>query len=514
MKINSWFTLVEILVSITISSIIMLWVSVFIVSGMNNIILQKDILSRWSSGAEIFNNLEKIFQNGVVILKSTWELKIRSAYYTMWDPVYYHIETEKKDYMCKNWDIQELDFLQISNYNPYLIEDSKYTINYIDQNLYDISWNKVLWTNVFSDKFKYWWTGDEIWLNNISGITKYNSYRFIADSGNSRIFYIDNNNKVYPYLWISDGIYAPTGIYYSQEAGALYILNNFWSEIIKVSSNWHSIPNTLEINDKISKNTGTFNKMQIKIKDTKQDDALRFTWPDYELDQIIFDTNFETQQILDELDNIDSVDKQDNVITYTFSKNQLLNKWDDIDIKISNFKWVYLAPVNRSRYIEISFWNGSNKVYETLKYFWTNWDKNILNKDLVEMTKIESDKLSRKGRFWTSINVSPNSLWWYIIDVKDLVNNKWVKINESGWLAWWSWSGWVVDDEDDISGISISRENWNYYNYDLVVKDFIIDKDDDENILNIKIEYYQNYDCIDENNNIVRTVLFKKDLSN
>jgi hypothetical protein len=43
------------------------------------------------------------------------------------------------------------------------------------------------------------------------------------------------------------------------------------------------------------------------------------------------------------------------------------------------------------------------------------------------------------------------------------------------------------------------------------IKDLNIERNG--NLLNIKIEYYKNFSCIDETQNIIKTILFKKTLS-
>lgn len=313
-KEQKWFTLVELMVGITISSLLMIGVSVLVSNGIQNITGQREIIKNSKSENNFYLDIiQKINAGEKNQFKKTGSgflMKQKKDFSKGW---FSYIGTKYlTGAYCTSTgsDFQNLNHVIIKDFIPFEWEGSNYfndiaynnswVITYYNQAKVEISWTMYTWsliwpTWVFSTGsntyivdtkghtvYKYdsstwaiiigkWVPGkskiDSLWtnalnvyLNNPTGIAEASGGIFIADALNDRILrYETSSQKVYEYLSKKDWLSEPTGLYYDSGANKLYISNAWKWEVLVVSatgnfSNTYNIsftPNTWSTIDNI-----------------------------------------------------------------------------------------------------------------------------------------------------------------------------------------------------------------------------------------------------------------------
>lgn len=462
------FTLIEILVWVSISIIVMLWVGVFVTSGMKNITLQKTMLQQDDEYISLFEDLGDIFLRNFEILfsSSSGILVKRDFNFGKW--LLYDIGVKTMTWECENDENIQTKYLQITNYNPFFISESEYSGSSLQHQIFSggqvIIWNKL---GKYGETFVSWWSGTGIFLNNPAGITQGEGKVFVSDSGNNRILYL-SGGRMYSLLDYIHGMYMPTGILYDDNK--LFILNSWRKELLQLSSTWGSIQ-PINITFTPSNNISDVKKLQIKVLDNFQimglysTGSFSFSWFSIDDEDTVFSSN--TQ------------------IIYTFTGIQNLYSWTTYNIEIPTFTgsfWWY-----GSYYVELSLLNSSNgKIYEKYLPYTVHSDNDIT-------TLQDNTFMSLTG--WLNWFFSDISLSGSHLVLKDYLSGTFLELSKTGDFIW-------------TGTITIPEFEKNIKKYDIKIRDIEITKA--WKILTFKIEYYKHFSCLNEDENIVRTFLLKK----
>lgn len=293
------FTLVELIVWITISMLLMFSVSMFVSNGIKNITNQKSSLENdiktkdfTKSLYDSLNSIDKTFA-----YKIWWNdevlLKVNKLYDKGWFLYIWSGNLDK--YYCDSWSESDItnhlitknfipfewkwgDIFNWKSYDNWTIITNMFswTINsynnlvwptdmidnwwvwYVSDTLghsiyrfnYPALTNfiKIVWKDVFWDEFSDWSIWTWVFLNNPTGLsyaTIWSTwYLFISDTLNDRVLYLNlNTNKIYKLLWREEWLKEPTGIYYDNTDKTLYIANSWKKQILVYSSSWSFVSN-------------------------------------------------------------------------------------------------------------------------------------------------------------------------------------------------------------------------------------------------------------------------------
>jgi len=515
LKNKKWFTFAELVVSIWISLILMLGVGVFITSWLKNITSQKKILD---SSSEISSFYEKISQNFNWDFKFlTWSsngLFLKNSFF-YWNWNFTVIKSSSFTWDCLIWDNLTWSYLVDYNFTPFegingdlfwsgiIYDDSELKVNFFSNDL-DYNWIKnknffesitwiakdwdnyyvadskkhwvykipkldfskepeiIIWKWVYWDFYKSWANWLDVYLNNPTWLEIIWNILFVSDTGNNRILeYNLSNKKINIFMDYKNWLHNPTWIFHDRVNNVFYISNSWKWEIYEI---------LLE------------SKQPLKLN-------LSFDIPNPKF-------NVNNLTITPSLWNINS--------SYLISDFKLTNNWSDIWVLTWEILWSWLKLSFNDTNIDVWKLNieidnlkftWSWSVYfkldfnwETLYSYWfTSWDGSIFTKN---------DNVLRV------INWFSYPTWIYSPDNSLIYVNDFIA-RKSLLVKW--------------HGISKNLENINldYFNFiksNIRIKDFLFNYDNLRNFLNIKINYYKTFDCIDSTKNVEWTVLVKKNL--
>ncbi|MFK7779922.1 MAG: hypothetical protein QM490_02140, partial [Candidatus Gracilibacteria bacterium] len=284
------FSLIELIVGITISMILMVSVGVFISSGMQNIFMQQKVLENTDNFTYFAGNLNTNFnllQSGSFAPKTTGSGILFKKGQNFGEGGFTYIGTEILNgvYCEPDSEDTKTNSVYIKNFIPFeeqgedIFDDAKggftgtltskkinvsginYTSYQKEHVIKDDSDNIVVGKGIFGYKFTEGAAGTDIYLNSPTGLAQGGTNLFISDTLNNRILYLDNSNKIHLLLDESDGLNEPTGLYYTDDT--LYIANSGNGEILKYSSK--SNDKKLNINFKINQSINNLKKIEIEI---------------------------------------------------------------------------------------------------------------------------------------------------------------------------------------------------------------------------------------------------------
>ena len=289
MKKTSAFTLVELVVVITISLLLMTSVGIFVSSGMQNILNQQKVLKNTGDFSSFIRNLYSHFEPastpGFNPQVTTDGIIIRRWLY-FWDGWFSYVWTTSSPiswgdgiYCLSGSEDVNTNHIFTKSFIPYeeigedifsnfdntlnseIVSTDTYTSDYKNHTISkgdDI----IIWKWVFWDAFTNGETGTGIYLNNPTWIALIGTTLFLSDTLNNRILYYNTSTKeVFQLLDEKDGLNEPTGLYYDN--GTLYISNSGKWEILEYSSKTGS--KELDINFELSKNINNLKKIEIEF---------------------------------------------------------------------------------------------------------------------------------------------------------------------------------------------------------------------------------------------------------
>lgn len=472
-KNNSAFTLIEILVWVSISVTIMISVWVFVTSGIKNITLQKSILNQESEYIGLFDNLNEIFSNNFDIVSSsnTWFV-VKTEGFKLWKPQVYDFSIKTFTWACENDATIETKYLELKNYNPFTLLSGAFSGSYLQHEIYRVGLWKIAGKWFFWDNFVNEMTSSAAFLNNPGGIShSWASFAFISDTGNNKVLYY-LWGKLYSLFDIGHWLYQPTGLLYN--AWELFILNSGNKELWKVSSKaW--VPHAIDITWKVV-NPISFNKISFQVSNN-----FNIAWS-YSTGSFIFDWFSASPS--------DDVVSSSSQIVYSFSWSKNLSAWNTYGIKIPTFTGNFSSFW--ASYLDVIFYEGNNQVYQQLFPYAIHGDNNLLTSS---DNDVKVFTWGLKDGYYSEISLQGSNLL-----LKDYINKKQLVLSQNGAFVSSGSLSWTSSFETSSKL------------YDMKMKDMQISHSGW--VFTLKMNYYKNFDCYNPDENIVKTFLFKKAIPN
>lgn len=254
------FTLIEMIVAITLSMVLMVSVGSFVGNGISSITKQKKILDNSDSFMQFFWDIKTSFtlwdtQTPYQLTDSGSIFKVGQRY-DSWGFAYLGSIQKNNFYCGSGSEIPTTNHLFLTSFIPFeengenIISDfastlsskqvtfawETYTTYQKDHQLRDNSGNIVLGKAVFWNKIVENQPGTNTYLNTPTGIATDGNYLFVSDTGNNRILALDSSLNVTTLLDKNDGLSEPTGLFYDTTENILYIANSAPWEILAYSA--------------------------------------------------------------------------------------------------------------------------------------------------------------------------------------------------------------------------------------------------------------------------------------
>lgn len=474
------FSLIELIVWITISMMLMVSIWVFVSSWMKNIFLQQKNQELASNLNDFSVNIYETFSN----IENSWSLHLTNSWVIFkrnrvfsngWFT--YVWSSEINNYFCNdvNSEDTKTNHIFIKNFIPFfenleninsntiftwsVIHNWNTYISYQKENKITISsWSTIIWRWIFWDNFKDWDLGTDIYLNWPTWMASDLNKLYFSDTLNNRILYL-SWTTIHKLLDEKDWIEEPTWLYYNSVNKALYIANSALWEIWKITSeNISTFPNkTLSFSWITENNIDTIYLEFYKDKTPHNITSLTINTSSFNNDT-------------DDIKNYNN-----NTFSYSFmnwatidNKNFIWTNTYNIDISNLNSllnTWIYT--------IKLIIWNSEKEFY-----YFTNWDDKIYTM---------SDNKIEIVRNWLDY---PSGIWW----------NPWTNLFPNNW-------NFNIFDSNSISNLNPDIK------YDNILKNPInnLDISKNGNLLNIILKHYRNYNCynLDENREKISTFLSK-----
>lgn len=521
------FTLAEIVVSVSVSLILMLWVGTFITSWLKNITSQKKILDSTSQISWLYEDIQWVFSGDVKLFTwaLNWDILVKNSYiYWMWN---FNIlakrdfDSECVDMYSNSWVFLTWSYLVNYNFTPfewiwgdifssdwYLYSSWSLKVKFYDNSLeYNsqiLSWffENISWvyennTDIFiSDSKKHWvyqipkswfsaslipvkivWsniygydsdlpkTWNQTYLNNPSGLAIVWDNLFISDSGNNRIVYYNLTSKeLNLFLDKNDWIYTPTWLFYDSVDKKFYISNSWRGGVYEISINW-TFPSSLNLKYDTKWNT--------------------YSWVDKLILEPIWNWNV-TWSYSSWSFNFDN---WLNIPVLTWSLNSWKFELEFWTTDLNTQNWtVDIIPFSYSWswnvYFKIDFLSWWSSAWTIYAWWFVVWDGDLLTKD---------DNILK---IYDTYNYPT---WIFKESWKICVNDFWLRKKRC--------FGWSVENltDYDFSRFNFSKSYLRLKDYKTFVNTDVWVKS-----LNMKINYYKSYDCNDSNQNVESTMIYKK----
>ncbi len=497
------FTLVELIVGITISMFLMLSVSIFVTDWMKNITNQKVSLESDLEIKEftkdLYENLDAINKDYAKGTDSGVLFKVNKNYDRWWFS--YIWETSLDKHYCASWsDSEQTHHIIIKNFIPFewqwgdifawksfsagtiTTNMFSWTINSSTWNLYwptdvafswttwyvsdtlwnsvysfdksNISWtiSKIAWKEVFWDEFSDWSLGTGVFLNNPTGLSYasiwWNWFLFISDTLNDRILYLNlSNNKIYKLIWREEWLKEPTWIYYDDTEKTLYIANSGKKEILSYSSSW-SFVDSVNLNFTPKKDITNVNKLEFSFLFASGANNPTLTSPTSTWN-IVFTSSMQNEDFL------------------TWSANKLLYYFSDYSNLVDNnyscsFDWYFLSW-GIDTPLKISWWNGSTwSLYSWNLYKTFTWwvDNQISVKNIWPLANFSNTwAYYIKLDFLSWSTLQQTNYFPYFSKWDDNVFTKWDNIIKV--LTWWLWyPTWIYASWSDLVYNDFTKREW------------------------------------------------------
>lgn len=472
MKRNSFaFTLIEILVWVSISIIIMISVGVFVTSGIKNITIQKSILNQENEYISLFEDLTEIFDTQFDIISfSQTGFLVKTEGFKFGKPLLYDFSLQAFTWECLNDVSKPTKYLQLKNYNPFFPSSWPFTGSYLKHEVYR-SWVKVVWKGVFWENFQELALGKDILLNNPGWVShSWANFSFFSDTGNNRVMYY-SWAKVSSILDFEKWLYQPTWLLYN--SWDLFVLNSGKNELLKISSKTATIQ-PVNISQTIEKDI-TFDTISLAVWDnfsisgTYNTGSFLFSW-------VSTGTG-------------DSVSLTGNVLSYIFGAGQNIFSGTTISLQVPGFTWVF--NLYGASYLDIQFSLAGTEVYQKILPYAIHSDNNLLTP---RDNNIQILTEALPGYF-TDISATGANL-----SLKDYIQKRQLILTKTGAFVSSGALVWTIPFETTMK------------KYDMKIKDMQVSHS--WWLFTLKIDYYKNFNCENEDENRVKTFLFKKTLSN
>ncbi len=454
------FTLIEILIAVTISTLLMVSVMVFIWSSLKSNTKSQKILVSLNSNSDfeqkLLDMVNTISWSWVMMswsLFSNYGNSIFLSTSNPWSPIAFIWIKTSTGYCdaywtsaTQTWTVQKLILKELLPANSHQTS-WWYSIDWGNSSVIQ-GWIRVIWTwNAWDSITQNTPLATE--LSSPNAIFYSSWFLYIADSGNNRILAYDTLLKKIDVVADStNGIYSPTDIYLT--GSKLYVANSWKWNIITLKDGSAASGNNPVFNFKLTRN---LNVDGIQIE---------FDW----ISNVISPINASDFSFSWITSNLwDSVLTW-TTLTYSFTWWRNLNKNVSYWIGINNLGTLPTLNWNYSARMDFMFsWSS---IYSEYLPYYSIWDSSIYHSTWNTLEVLTG---------WLNY---PNNITWPL---------SWDD-NITDWNSMLS-SGNSRDTESKlpISGLDYSVNNW---------------------ILTIKYTYYKHYDCLNWNHILKERVLKRK----
>ncbi|MDD3144900.1 MAG: prepilin-type N-terminal cleavage/methylation domain-containing protein [Candidatus Gracilibacteria bacterium] len=477
-KIKRAFSLIELIVGITISMILMVSIGVFVSSGMQNIFLQQKSLTNASDlndfASDIYETLGSIENSGSLSFTSSGVIFKRQNIFDKGGFTYIGSET-LNGYYCDdvNSEDTKTKHIFIKNFIPFFeIGEDITTNNYLTGsvnhkgNIYisyqkehkvtDNLGNTIIGRGIFGDKFEEGSSATGIYLNSPTGIASDGEMLYVSDTLNNRILYLSGSN-IYSLLDESDGLNEPTGLYFDIAGKVLYIANSGNGEILKFSSESVIVPNKIFTFSGVTENN--IETIYINFFNNNIN---------YNINSLDINTSFNNDEASDEKAF------NNNIFSYGFMSGAIHEPVNFVGTNTYTIGLSNLIDFSTPGNYTIKLIIGSS---EKEFYYFTQGDGKIYTKTDNKLEIVRSG-LDYPNGIWGNpgTNISPN-------------NSNFKEFNSS------------------IGNLNIDTKN------DIILNNPIdnLDISKNGNLLNLILKHYRNYNCfnLDENKEKINTFLSK-----
>lgn len=531
-----WFTLVELVVGITISMLLMVSVGIFVSTWMSNITLQTKILDDNEKNSYDFLYLSKTLNYSKWQISSiwtaTWLLLRQNKYFDKWWFSYIWVWEFDKKY-CESWVISKTNHLFVNNFIPYeeIGEDininfsetlNSDSTNYISDILNHQITRKstsevVVWKDLFWDKFTEWSFWTWVFLNSPTWLVEVEWKLIFSDTLNDRILYL-SGSLVYKLLDEKNWLEEPTWLAYDDLNKILYIANSGAWEILKFSSNSFSINPNLNIVFRPDTAITNINKIKIEILNnsnifTNPDNESDFTFTnipkkandfvntDNQKINYYFIDSYDSENVqwdCDWTNNGIIINVSDNIINCISSWTwRLANYWTNFFSSLSDYTIDIsgINPIlsdNKNYYVKLNLLNNNTILDEKYFPYFTQWDDDIFT---LEDNTLET--LAININYPTGISIS----WWNLL-FNEFETREQKRVNISNWN---------ISNSSNLT--AFSNNTFEDYNKNFIFSNPIKKLEIDSNwgLLSLKMKYYKYLNCFSPEEQIERTFLIKKD---
>lgn len=299
MKKTSAFTLVELIVGVTISMVLMVSVWVILSSWVQNILKQEKIISHsqnfWESLENIYQNFENVENKYIFSSDDSILFESKNYFQKIWF-AYLWLINQSDSYCPADWEISDTKHLSWNFFFPYEeiwedflddfwdIQDAQawnYRVDTLSHQVYE-NGNLIVWKNNFGYELQQWWNPLETGLNNPTGIVEAEGGFFLSDTWNHRVlFYKDD--KIYLIADRLDGLEQPSWLAYS--GSTLYIANSGKWEILTFWAKKYTSNPALELDFSPDRDYGSINRFEISFTGASFTPDNSFTKNDFSFDE-------------------------------------------------------------------------------------------------------------------------------------------------------------------------------------------------------------------------------------
>ena len=538
----------------------MLWVSVFVSSGMKNIADEQRILKNSWDFSDFSLKLQNTFNytsswtylnnlSPTEVLFKRWQYFNDGWFSYIWDlSIDWNIDVD--NWFCLSWSEDTItNHIIIKTFVPFEEAWEDMFSDWYDKifswnawvsfksdalNHTVLNWtNIIVWKWIYWDKFEEWALWKDIFLNNPTWLAydAPNNRLYISDTLNNRVLYYDiGSQRIYKLLDDSDWLLEPTWLAYDTLNNRLYISNSWRWEILEYSSPSILVNPNLNVKFSLDSTIPNINNFEVEF----------LTWV---LSAQLPNSNW-TNNIWNFTFNwinkyIDFSTWSTNKISYYFSdySSNISDTWDIFMWSCSAWTKYYLnwSTPERETISCITWSTGSTRV--------DDWNRFNSIDDLDEITiswitPLFSNTWSyfvKLSLFNWVVKVSEKYFSYFVQWDDDLTtpwDNTLIVISTGFNYPTWinvSWANLQINDFIDrkiktiaiADGSSISDSllsPFNFWSLDYIPEtDYILKTplkslafDYTGNHLTMLLKYYKNYNCYNLDDNAERSYLIKK----
>lgn len=550
------FTLVELIVWVTISMLLMTSVWVLVSGGMQNILKQQKIMQKNSllttSVSDFYNGFNNISQSGWYIhYNASWALFKINQNIQKWGFWYFWIISQDNQYCSTDSDLPTLDYLTWKTFIPYeeIDEDIMdtysdttfqevftgsitYKVDTLNHIIYENNWwwdIIIIWWDVFWHEFTAWADWTDVRLNNPTGIVLAEWWFFFSDTLNHRVLFYEDW-KVSLILDKNDWLSEPTWLAYDNSKKNLYIANSWKWEILKYSSEKILTNPDLKINFSPNKNIIDVTRFTLNFWEdiTGPSNSWAYTsWnPDYtRIENWNYEYYFSNYLINDDIiidwfinncnsnvtfmlngttpeKRVTTCDTEwwntGSLIRYTWNVNQNFLSNTYYTINLTNVLPLFSTPKNHL--VELELFDNSAPIYNETFTFFTQGDEEVKNWKNMMLSIFVNDL---KYPTWLKLN------WWNL------------KVNEFSTRNILTYNlDWTLNSTDPITLKDFTAENFAQFNYSSLtdtilenpISDISVSYDIPTRYFSTNIQYYQFINCYNSDERVEKTLIFSKDM--